>query len=65
MTSNGGGQATLEYFDFASRKRALLHKVGKTFWYGCTLAPDGRHLLVAHVDEEGSDLMLIEHHLRP
>jgi hypothetical protein len=52
--------ATIEFFDFATRKTTLLHTLDRLFWFGFALAPDERSLLFAKVDSLGSDLMLVE-----
>jgi Tol biopolymer transport system component len=53
-------RTSIDFFEFRSGRRTTLTKVGKPWWYGITLTPDERWLLVATVDRDGSDLMLVD-----
>ena len=50
----------LEFFDFATGRRTRLHSLDKPFWFGVALSPDERWFLYSQIDQEGSDLMLVE-----
>jgi len=52
--------ASIEFFDFATRKTTLLHALDRPFWFGLALAPDERSILFSKIDSRGSDLMLVE-----
>jgi Tol biopolymer transport system component len=52
--------ASVEFFDFASRKTAVLHTLDGAWWYGFALSPDESSLLFSQVDSLGSDLMMVE-----
>ena len=51
---------SVDYFDFASKKTRELFRVQKPFGGGLSLSPDGRYLLYSQVDEENSDIMLVD-----
>jgi Tol biopolymer transport system component/DNA-binding winged helix-turn-helix (wHTH) protein len=51
---------SLRYFDFASRKIREIFQVERDFARGLSVSPDGRWLLYSQVDEENSDIMLVE-----
>jgi Tol biopolymer transport system component/DNA-binding winged helix-turn-helix (wHTH) protein len=52
---------SLCYFDFGSRKiREILH-LEKDFAGGLSVSSDGRWLLYSQIDEENSDIMLVDH----
>jgi Tol biopolymer transport system component len=50
----------LEFFDFATNKVKTLANVDKPGIYGLTVSPDGRFVLYTRLDQQGSDLMLVE-----
>jgi Tol biopolymer transport system component len=55
-------RAGIGFFEFASAKvtrRIALEKY-PMFWGGLAISPDGKSLFVSQVDEEASDLMLVE-----
>jgi Tol biopolymer transport system component len=52
---------TLRYFDFASRKVSDVFHLRKDFAQGLSVSPDGRWLLYSQVDDENSDIMLVDH----
>jgi dipeptidyl aminopeptidase/acylaminoacyl peptidase len=52
--------ASLEFFDFATRKTLVLHALDRPAWFGFALAPDERSVLFSQIDSRSSDLMLLE-----
>jgi Tol biopolymer transport system component/DNA-binding winged helix-turn-helix (wHTH) protein len=52
---------SLRYFDFASRKVMEIFHLEKNFAEGLSVSPDGRWLLYSQVDEEYSDILLVDH----
>jgi Tol biopolymer transport system component/DNA-binding winged helix-turn-helix (wHTH) protein len=50
---------SIEFFDFASRKRTLIDVVEKPR-YGLALAPDGKSLLYGRIDSEDYQIMLVK-----
>jgi hypothetical protein len=53
-------QTSIDFFEYASRTRRTLLKVGKQHWYGMALSPDQKSLLYSVVDHAGSNLMLVD-----
>jgi Tol biopolymer transport system component/DNA-binding winged helix-turn-helix (wHTH) protein len=53
-------KTSIDFFEFSTGRRATLAKVGKPWWSGIALSPDQRWLLVATIDRDGSDLMLVD-----
>ena len=53
-------QTSIDFYEFSTGRRTAVTKVGKPWWYGIALSPDSRWLLVAPVDRDGSDLMLVD-----
>src|SRR5258707_13837779 len=51
---------SLRYFDFTTKQIRELFKLDKDFDDGLSVSPDGRYLLYAQVDEENTDIMLVE-----
>jgi hypothetical protein len=51
---------SIDFFEFATRKRARLFSVGKQAWVGMALPPDQRSLLYSVIDSAGSNLMFVE-----
>ena len=51
---------SVDFFDFATRKRSTLVHLDKPFWFGMTLSPDERSLVFPLVDSAGSNLMLVD-----
>jgi Tol biopolymer transport system component/DNA-binding winged helix-turn-helix (wHTH) protein len=51
---------SLCYFDFASKKIREVFHLEKDFAGGLSVSPDGRWLLYSQVDEENSDIMLVD-----
>jgi len=56
----GRSKTSVKFFDFATRKSKTLAKVGKPWWFGLTLSPDGRWLLFPTIDREGRDLYVVD-----
>jgi Tol biopolymer transport system component/DNA-binding winged helix-turn-helix (wHTH) protein len=52
---------SLYYFDFTTKQIREIFKVEKNFANGLSVSPDGRWLLYSQVDEENSDIMLVDH----
>jgi len=62
-TANEPARPVIEFFNFATRKVttiAVLDKPLSPSDPGLTIAPNGRSLLFAQMDQSGSDLMLVE-----
>ena len=51
---------SLCFFDFASRKTTVIHRTQKPTQMGLALSPDESWLVYTQVDQQGSDLMLVE-----
>jgi Tol biopolymer transport system component len=52
---------SLRYFDFATKKIRQVFEAGKNFGDGLSVSPDGRWLLYSQIEEENSDIMLVDH----
>jgi Tol biopolymer transport system component len=52
---------SLRYFDFAMKQIRTVFELDKDFSEGLSVSPDGRWILYAQVDEEDSDIMLVDH----
>jgi Tol biopolymer transport system component/DNA-binding winged helix-turn-helix (wHTH) protein len=52
---------SLRYFNFASSKVSEIFRLDKDFAQGLSVSPDGRWLLYSQLDEEYSDIMLVDH----
>jgi Tol biopolymer transport system component len=52
---------SLCYFDFTTKQVREVFKVEKDFDNGLSVSPDGRWLLYSQVDEQNSDIMLVDH----
>jgi hypothetical protein len=50
----------LRYFDFATKKIREVFEIDKDFGDGLSVSPDGRWLLYSQIDEENSDIMLVD-----
>jgi Tol biopolymer transport system component/DNA-binding winged helix-turn-helix (wHTH) protein len=51
---------SLRYFDFATKKIRQIFETQKGFGDGLSVSPDGRWLLYSQIDEENSDIMLVD-----
>jgi len=54
-------QSTISFFDFQSRKTRKVLQIDKLWWFGLTVSPDQRSLLYSVRDQDGTDLLLVEH----
>ena len=56
------GNPHLKFFDFATKRTRELLTLEKPvrFFNTATLSPEGRYLIYTQIDEEASDLMLVE-----
>jgi Tol biopolymer transport system component len=52
---------SIHYFDFKSKRAHEIFKVDKHFGSGLSVSGDGHWILYSQVDEENSDIMLVEH----
>jgi YD repeat-containing protein len=62
-TANEPVRPVIEFFNFATRKVTTVATLDKPLSHsdpGLTVAPNGRSLLFAQMDQSGSDLMLVE-----
>lgn len=53
-------RVSLCFFDSASRKTSVVHRTAKPTQMGLTLSPDESWLIYTQIDQQGSDLMLVE-----
>jgi Tol biopolymer transport system component/DNA-binding winged helix-turn-helix (wHTH) protein len=53
-------KTSLDYYEYATKKRTTLAHIGKRFWWGMALSPDETSLLYAVVDSDGSNLMMVD-----
>jgi hypothetical protein len=51
---------TVNYFDFSTKEIREVFKVDKSFDDGLSVSPDGHWLLYSQLDEEDSDIMLLD-----
>jgi Tol biopolymer transport system component/DNA-binding winged helix-turn-helix (wHTH) protein len=51
---------TVAYFNFATKQVRDVFKLEKDFDEGLSVSPDGRYILFSQVDEQNSDIMLVE-----
>jgi len=51
---------SIQFLEFASGKITSIATIDKPLSSGLTVSPDGRSLLYTQVDQQGSDLMLVE-----
>ena len=51
---------SIDFFEFSTSKRTTVAKVGKPWGSGIALSPDQRWLLFATIDQDGSNLMLVD-----
>jgi hypothetical protein len=52
-------ETSIDFFEFATGERTRIVDLGKPWWYGMALSPDGT-LLFSLVNSAGSNLMLVE-----
>ena len=53
-------KTSIDFFEFATGTRTRIVDLGKPFWYGMALSPDGKSMLFSLVNSAGSNLMLVE-----
>ena len=59
LNEAGPQKPGIEFFDFPSRKRTLIHVVDKP-GLGLALAPDGKSLLYGRTESEDYEIMLVK-----
>jgi len=52
---------TLRFFDFSTKQIRNVFEAKENFGGGLSVSPGGRSLLYSQVDEENSDIMLVDH----
>jgi Tol biopolymer transport system component/DNA-binding winged helix-turn-helix (wHTH) protein len=52
---------SLRYYDFSTKKTRRIFTIEKDFDIGLSISPDGRYVLFSQLDEENSDIMLVDH----
>jgi hypothetical protein len=52
---------SVNYFDFSTKEIRKVFKVDKSFDDGLSVSPDRHWLLYSQLDEEDSDIMLLDH----
>jgi len=57
---DAAGRFTIHYMNFATGKISPIAQIQKDVMYGFSVSPDERTILYTQVDQEGSDLMLVE-----
>jgi Tol biopolymer transport system component/DNA-binding winged helix-turn-helix (wHTH) protein len=60
LLARRGPVASIEFFDFATRKTTVLYTLDRPFWFGLALAPDKGSILFSKIDSRNSDLMVVE-----
>ena len=55
-----GSRSSIQFLDFATNNVKTIASLEKALTHGLALSPDGRWLLYSQVDQEGSELMLVE-----
>ena len=54
------GTSAIMFHDFTSQTETEVFRPQKPISAGFAVSPDGKHVIFAQIDEEGSDLMLVE-----
>jgi hypothetical protein len=54
-------QSTISFFDFGTRRTRSVLQIKKLWWFGLTVSPDQRSVLYSVRDQDGTDLLLVEH----
>jgi Tol biopolymer transport system component/DNA-binding winged helix-turn-helix (wHTH) protein len=54
-------QSTIRFFDFQTRKSQSVLQMDKLWWFGLTVSPDQRSVLYSVRDQDGTDLLLVDH----
>jgi len=52
---------SLHYYDFSNKNTRQIFAIEKDFAGGLSISPDGRYILYAQMEEENSDIMLVDH----
>jgi WD40-like Beta Propeller Repeat len=52
---------SLNYFDFATKTNHQIFGIEKDFGGGLSISPDGHWVLYSQIEEENSDIMLVDH----
>jgi Tol biopolymer transport system component len=52
---------SISYFDFKTKQTRTVLALDKRFFRGLSVSPDGRWILYSQLDEENSDIMLVDH----
>ncbi len=52
---------SLLFYDFSTKKTRQVFSIEKNFASGLSISPDGRYLLFSQIDEENSNIMLVDH----
>jgi len=52
---------SVQYFDFATKKVRQIFEIEKGLAYGLSVSPDERWILYSQIDEQKSELMLVDH----
>jgi Tol biopolymer transport system component/DNA-binding winged helix-turn-helix (wHTH) protein len=53
------GSSSMQYFDLASHRVKEMFRLDKDFHDGFSVSPDGRYMLYSQLDEENSDIMVM------
>jgi hypothetical protein len=54
------GKSSIQFLSFGTAKVKTVASMSGPSYEGLSVSPDGRFLLFSQIDEEGSDLMLVE-----
>ena len=52
---------SVRYFDFGTQNVRQIFEIGKPIAYGLSVSPDERWILYSQIDEQKSELMLVDH----
>ena len=52
---------SLQYYDLSTKKIRRIFTIEKDFDRGLSISPDGRYILFSQLDEENSNIMLVDH----
>jgi hypothetical protein len=52
--------ASIQFLSFADGQIKTVISIPKPVFVGLTVSPDGQSLLYTQIDQEGSDIMLVE-----
>jgi Tol biopolymer transport system component len=52
---------SLLFYDFSTKKTRQVFSIEKNFASGLSISPDGRYILFSQIDEENSNIMLVDH----